>query len=112
MNNFIRRMRKTVADYKENVLGVSEPGVFRGKPYRHILPRDKQPLNLWEDIREDAIAYFGAERIAWHKDSHNLLSSQALCVNLFFPLREELELLTGFFNNRNLRPGPGQEDAF
>jgi hypothetical protein len=47
MNNFIRRMRKTAADYKENVLGVSEQGVFRGKPYRHILPRDKQPLNLW-----------------------------------------------------------------
>jgi hypothetical protein len=100
MNNLIRRMRKTVADYKENVLGVSEQGVFRGKPYRHILPRDKQPLNLWEDIREDAIAYFGAERIAWHKDSHNLLNSQALCVNLFFPLREELALLTGFFSNR------------
>ena len=100
MSDFIQRMRKTVTDYKENVLGVSEQGTFRGKPYSHILPKDKQPLNLWEGIREDAIAYFGAERIAWHKDSHNLLSSQALCVNLFFPLREDLELLTGFFGNR------------
>lgn len=100
MSDFIHRMRKTVTDHKENVLGVSEQGTFRGKPYPHILPKDKQPLNLWEGIREDAIAHFSAERIAWHKDSHNLLSSQMLCINLFFPLREELELLTDFFGSR------------
>ena len=100
MSDFIYRMRKTVTDYKENVLGVSEQGTFRAKPYPHILPKDKQPFNLWEGIREDAIAYFDAESIAWHKDSHNLLSSQALCINLFFPLRKELELLTGFFGSR------------
>lgn len=100
MSDFIQKMRKTVTDYKENVLGVSEQGTFQGKSYSHILPQDKQHLNLWESIREDAIAYFSAESIAWHKDSHNLLSSQALCINLFFPLREELELLTGFFTSR------------
>ena len=71
MSDFIQRMRKTVTDYKENVLGVSEQGTFRGKSYPHILPKEEQPLNLWEGIREDAIAYFSAESIAWHKDSHN-----------------------------------------
>ncbi len=100
MSDFVQRMRKTVTDYKENVLGVSEQGTYQGKPYSHILPEDKRPLNLWQGIREDAVAYFTAESISWHRDSHNLLSSQALCVNLFFPLHEELELLTGFFSSR------------
>ena len=99
MDDFFKRMKESQARYKIKVLGIKEPGFSRGgTPYSHILPKEKWELNLWEGIRNEACSYFGANGIAWHDQRHNLLSSQAMCVNVFFPLRHHLEILGVFLS--------------
>jgi len=93
MHNFRERMREPQAKYKTKALCISEQGKWRGKHYTHILPEVRWQLNLWDGIRKEAQLYFSDNQIAWHRDRHNLLSSQVLCVNIFFPLRKHPHLL-------------------
>lgn len=64
--------------------------------YEHILPARQWTLNLWSGIHKAAVDYFRRKKIKWHKERDNLLSSQILCVNIFFPLKNQLSLLDGF----------------
>ncbi len=100
MSDFRSRMETAAIRYKEEVLGLRKPGNWRGGKYRHILPIEVWDLNLWEQIRDAARIHFVEEEIAWHDQRHNLLSSQILCVNIFFPLRNEQTLLAGFLASR------------
>lgn len=99
MSDFRSRMEAQAIEYKEQVLGVATPGRWRGEEYRHILPADLWDLNLWHQIRDAARIHFVEQHIAWHEQRHNLLSSQMLCVNLFFPLRDQQALLAGFLSD-------------
>ncbi|MCJ7667033.1 MAG: hypothetical protein MUP04_01885 [Anaerolineae bacterium] len=99
MSDFRSRMKTATIRYKEEVLSLRKPGNWRGGKYRHILPIEVWDLNLWEQIRDAARIHFVEEEIAWHAQRHNLLSSQILCVNIFFPLRNEQTLLAGFLAN-------------
>ncbi len=69
------------------------PGVagHGGSDYR-LLPQNKD-LNLAPGIRADAIAYFGAHRIAWHRHANHGLSSQVSCLNFLMPLATQPRLL-------------------
>lgn len=96
MSDFRARMETTAIRYKEKVLGVLKPGKWRDREYQHILPIEIWDLNLWKEIRDRVRIHFADEGIAWHDQRHNLLSSQILCVNVFFPLRNEQTLLAGF----------------
>jgi len=100
MSDLRSRMETTAIRYKEEVLGVHKGGKWHGQEYRHILPTEVWDLNLWEQIRDTARIHFVEEEIAWHDQRHNLLSSQILCVNIFFPLRNEPTLLAGFLADR------------
>jgi hypothetical protein len=45
--------------------------------------------NLWEKIRDDAIAYFDRNGIDWHifaRQGH-ILSSQVCCINHLYPIK-------------------------
>ena len=64
--------------------------------YEHILPARQWTQNLWSGICQKAVDYFRREKIKWHNEKDNLLSSQILCVNTFFPFRNYLSLLDGF----------------
>lgn len=86
-------MREQQARYKTATLGITAQGKWRGKEYPHILPKDCWSLNLWEEISYKAILNFEKSAIAWHKYKHNLLSSQVICVNIFFPLKKHLDVL-------------------
>ena len=86
-------MEKHQIEYKTKVLGIEQMGRWRGRHYPHIMPEDSWSLNLWEVISYEAIKYFAQSEIAWHIQKHNLLSSQIMCVNLFFPLKEYLNIL-------------------
>ncbi len=88
MRDFKEQMKNPQIEYKEKILNIKQR---RGKPY--ILPQDSWSLNLWEGISYKAIKHFAQSEIAWHKWKHNLLSSQIMCVNLFFPLKEHLDVL-------------------
>jgi len=93
-------MKSAAITYKEEALGVRKPGRWRGKGYQHILPIEIWDFNLWNEIRDTARIQFAERDIAWHDQRHNLLSSQILCVNIFFPLRNEQELLANFLADR------------
>lgn len=59
--------------------------------YPFCLPMDLADHNLLPDVRQEALAIFRAERIAWHKGvsggpTNHLLSSQVQCVNALAPL--------------------------
>lgn len=93
MGNFREQVEKHQIKYKKEVLRVEQIGRWRGRPYPHILPERLWTLNLWEGIREEAQRYFNNNDIAWHIQKHNLLSSQIMCVNIFFPLKQHLDIL-------------------
>jgi hypothetical protein len=87
--------------YKVTYLGVKEAGLFkyRGKTLKmsHILPRRHREMNILEEYRS---RFFASEssRIKLHRFFHHLNSSQAMCINLFYPLIAEdlLTLVTSF----------------
>ena len=79
-----------LAKYKQSVLGIAEPGMFRFRgrdlPKAHILPLAKAWHNLPEPARSLARAYLGAHPdVKRHKYFHHLNSSQAFAFSLFFP---------------------------
>ncbi len=100
---FYEEMKAKMVMYKIKTLGITEKGkrTIREqgtrntitKEYEHILPTRRWTQNLWSGIRTAAVDYFSHEKIKWHDQRDNLLSSQILCVNIFFPLRNHPSLL-------------------
>ena len=86
--NFQEQIRIHLGLYKSNVLGVVEKVIYnyKGKEhiYSHILPTNKCKLNIIDTYREQ---FFKSEysKISYHRYFHHLNSSQALCINFFFP---------------------------
>jgi len=81
-------LKKHLAEYKANRLGVREAGVYRktGRAYQHILPSNLRYLNLLESIRaefRDYLRHNPAVRL--HPDFCHLNSSQGFAINLFYP---------------------------
>jgi hypothetical protein len=78
-----------------------------GKTYKHFFK--KTYLNLWENIRKDALDYFSAKGIHWHTNTMennsetipegDMLSSQVSCVNHLFLLRKSHDYATMILNN-------------
>jgi len=67
--------------------------------YEHILPARQWTQNLWSGIRRTAVDYFRRKKIKWHNQKDNLLSSQILCVNMFFSLKKHTSLLDSFLSD-------------
>ncbi len=89
MATYQSQMKQHLAHYKRDRLGVKEMGVWKrnGKEYPHILPEELKRLNIIETIRSEFWTYRAAHRdLKLHRDFHHLVSSQAMCFNLFFPL--------------------------
>ena len=79
-----------LAKYKRNVLGIMENGEWRKNPYKHILPKKHLNINFIQSKYYNALLKLTeCKSIKLHKDFHHLNSSQALCFNLFVPIREE-----------------------
>jgi len=83
---FYDEMKAKMITYKIANMGI----------YEHILPARQWTQNLWSEVRQTAVDYFRRKKIKWHNEKGNLLSSQILCVNIFFPFRDHLSLLDGF----------------
>ena len=81
-----------LAAYKVSVLNVSEDGLFhyRGRdiPMPHILPLAHRDLNIIASYR-DKFWSSDHSKVKLHRYFHHLNSSQALCINLFYPLIAE-----------------------
>jgi hypothetical protein len=87
-----------LAQYKADVLGVREDGLPRYRsqdtPKSLILPIAHREANILERYRAQFWSSNYA-KIRLHRSFHHLNSSQALCINLFYPLIAEHAL--GFF---------------
>ncbi len=112
--SFIDTLRAHFGDYKCQGLGISEPGEFqhRGKILKkhHILPREHAQLNILEPYRA---AFFSSEysKFELHRYFHHLNSSQALCINLFYPLIAE-NRLGALLKGIDIETGEGWIAAF
>ena len=84
-----------LAQYKKSVLTIHKDGIFhyRGKaiPKPHILPVAHREANILEMYRSQFWASTHAN-VKLHQFFHHLNSSQALCINLFYPLIVESKL--------------------
>jgi len=79
-------------NYKKRIWPLLEEGEYNHHgtiiKYDHILPKRKRNLNILPDYRE---VFWASEyrKINLHRFFHHLNSSQALCINLFYPLIAE-----------------------
>jgi hypothetical protein len=103
--NYKDCVKDHLSHYKINNLGVIENGVWKGNnvPYSHILPIDLQDLNFLGCYRRELWNYIEEKNLRLHKDFHHLNSSQAVCLNFFFPLlvENQLDLLLQVLNVPN-----------
>ena len=93
--SFQEKVQNTLGVYRKEKLGIQEAGFFRyrGKDLlkEHILPTKFRTHNIIQHYR-DAFFSSSSSQIDFHKYFHHLNSSQALCINFFFPLMLEDKL--------------------
>ncbi len=83
---YVDRVKSHLTEYRRTQLGLEQAGSWRGKPYGHILPKELHCLNLIETVRAEVCQYLQASKIRLDRHFHHLNSSQAACINLFWPL--------------------------
>jgi len=105
--NYIEEQRKKATRLRSSLFKDPGGGVFDNQPCEFVL--QDQNLNIWEGIREDAIAYFQDNSICFwesiNRPTGHLLSSQIACVNHLFFLRQRLEVATAILQgvDRNVK---------
>lgn len=82
--------------YKKSKLNISDPGYYRGKIYPHILPKGHESQNILAPYSGHLKTSQYLANIKLHTNFLHLNSSQAMCINFFYPLilSKKLELIT------------------
>jgi hypothetical protein len=105
--SYQKEIKTHFEENKEKLFGKIENGKWRNSEciYPHILPEDRKILNLLPTYRISLDKYLenNKQELKKHIYFHHLNSSQAMCLNFFYPLIEEKELdiilkLIGFEN--------------
>jgi hypothetical protein len=104
--NFLSSEKLRQTEWKLTTKSLSKeakrPGLYRGKLQHWALPVTHAKENLFEGIRDEAIAYFNRNRIWWHAaaqidaPTNHLCSSQVMLVNCLFPFIHAPEELRDF----------------
>jgi len=97
------------------------PGLFGSRMFPFCLPLEHAGLNLYSEIRDEALELFTRLGIVWHTSAlpglptNHLVSSQVMCVNSLAPFLHRAEaladLLRPFFPDI-ARVLPVEEDRF
>lgn len=89
--SFQESAKRHLTLYKENSLGILDRGLWKknSQSYTHILPEEMKDLNLLSIYRGELKDYISAQNIHLHQDFHHMNSSQAACLNFFFPMLKE-----------------------
>ena len=103
--SYLEEQRAKAKELRNELFKDPGGGVFNNIPCDFVL--NDQNLNIWEGVREDAIAYFQQNSISFwesiNRPSGYLLSSQIACINHLFFARQRQEvataLLKGVDNN-------------
>ncbi|GAP73480.1 hypothetical protein SAMD00024442_96_1 [Candidatus Symbiothrix dinenymphae] len=92
--NWNDSVKQHLGNYRTNVLNVTKRGKWENGEYEHILPSENQELNLLETYR-DSFWKSKWKNMEFSPFFPHLNSSQAMCLNFFYPLIEEkkIELL-------------------
>jgi len=101
--NFDKVVERHQIEWRTKHIQYKEQGVQNGVRRQWILPEKCWEDGLWEGIKESLLEYLKPdnskkEGIQRHKGCHNLKSSWMLCANLYFPFRDDKEILAGFLN--------------
>ena len=94
-SKFTQEKIVNLVKYKLGVLKISQDGVFMFKKEKiklgHILPDKDKKLNIISTYRD---YFYNSElaKIKFHRFFHHLNSSQAMCINFFYPLIKEEKL--------------------
>ena len=98
MTNFDKQTADQQVKWRKEHIETEEMGVQNGLKRPWILPDNLWKDGLWVGIKESLPEYLEKEGVQRHKGCHNLKSSWMLCANLYFPFRDDTELLAGFLN--------------
>ena len=96
--NYQKKIKTHLRNYKLKYFSTVADGKWRNskKDYPHILPKEKEQLNLLPEYRNSLSDYIEKEKkkngLRTHTYFHHLNSSQAMCLNFFYPLLKEKEL--------------------
>ncbi len=98
--SFTKEIKEHLSKYKMEKFSTFENGLWKNnkQAYSHILPEENKFFNFLETYRNDLIDYISINKIKLHSDFHHLNSSQAMCLNFFFPFFKEkqMKLITDF----------------
>lgn len=83
-----------LSEYKTTHFEGLENGIWKRnkKQYPHILPVDNWFDNLLPKYKTEIKDYIKTQKVKIHPDFHHLNSSQAMCLNMFYPLFKEKKL--------------------
>ena len=93
--NYKDEIKEHLSDYRILKMGYLDKGIWKRKDkiyeFDHVLPSNSIKLNILERYRE---LFYNSElsKISYHRFFHHLNSSQAMCINFFFPLIKEKKL--------------------
>jgi hypothetical protein len=100
MKDFDSHTREHQITWRRNNLKNQIPGEHNKVKYPFILPRAIWQEGLWLGIQagssQPLTTYLKDNNIDHHTGVHNLRSSWVLCANLYFPFRQDMELMAGF----------------
>lgn len=102
MSNFQDKVKKHFEIYEtDEITSEVKYGVWRKETRNaHILQKDKESLNLLPTFRESILQMMERERVKPHMYFHHLNSSQAMCLNFFYPLiKERLRIILDAIDN-------------
>jgi hypothetical protein len=101
--NYHDKIVNHLTGYKSKNFTDIPNGTYRGKLYGYILPKNHKTKNFIETYRDDILKsnLYSLDKL--HIYFHHLNSSQAMCINFFFPLYKEhkLEVITDFLGLKN-----------
>ena len=83
-----------LSEYKTTHFKGLKNGIWKGnkKQYPHILPEDNWFDNLLPQYKTELKDYISKQNVKLHPAFHHLNSSQAMCLNMFYPLIQEKKL--------------------
>ena len=103
--SFQEEIKKWLSTYKETNFGQLENGKWKRNniAYSHILPEEYWFNNLLPEYKSELKDYIRSKKVKRHPDFHHLNSSQAMCLNFFYPLIKEdkLQLVLDFLTIDN-----------
>ena len=96
MKVFSAKVLTHLGKYKTSKLNINNPEYYRGKIYQHILPEIDKSKNILQPYNGQLNTSKYLSKIKLHTNFSHLNSSQAMCINFFYPLilAKKLELIT------------------